>query len=142
MMDFSFFCNVSYVAVFLAAVIYFVIGWLWFSAFFGAAWTEELEKHNTIIKEPTPQELGLKMVVAFLSNVLTSFGIACLVDLVGSATMMSGLILGSIIAICFAGTTVANIDNWQSRSVKLFLLDTCYPMLSIVLITIFLSIWR
>jgi len=142
MMDLSFLSHINYMAVLIASVIYFFIGFVWFSVLFGSMWTEELEKHNTFIKEPTAQEMGVKMFIAFFTNVLTSFGIACLIDLVGSATVLSGLILGSIIAICFAATTVANIDNWQSRSVKLFLLDTCYPMISIVVITIFLSIWR
>lgn len=142
MMDLSFLCNISYVGVLIASVMYFFIGFLWFSVFFGSMWSEELEKHGTIIKEPTASEMANKMFVALLTNVITSFGVACLVDLVGSVTIFSGLVLGSIIAICFAATTVANIDNWQSRSVKLFLLDTLYPMLSIVVITIFLSIWR
>lgn len=141
-MNMDFLLNVNYFAVALSACLFFVWGVAWFSALFGQWWVEELKDHNVIIEEPTSNTLMIKMLLNFLTNIIISYAMACLVSLTGSSTVYTGLILGCLVAGGFAATTLATVFNWENRSLKLFLLDAGYPVIGIIAIAILLSVWR
>lgn len=140
-MDLNILTHINYFSVLISAIIYFLIGSLWFSTLFGHIWSKELEKHNTIIKKPTTSQLLEKMAITFGSNILTSLAMAYLTKATGSNTIVSGLILGVITSIGFAATTMATTFSWESRSLKLFLIDIGYPVLGIISSSIILSLW-
>lgn len=134
--------NINYVAVFVSALLYFVIGSIWFSAIFGNVWKQELKLNNIILQEPTHSALITKMVLAFIANIVTCIAIAFLVNMINSTTLGSGFILGVITSLGFAITTVGSVFIWENRSVKFFLIDIGYPVLGIIAASILLSIWR
>lgn len=141
-MDLSFLYQINYLAVLVSSIIFFMIGSFWFSLLFGSIWAKELESHGIKIKEPSKGELTTKMLVTFLSNLVTSFAIACLVIITSSSTITSGLILGIITSIGLAATSIATIFTWESRSLKLFLIDWGYPAVGILTSSIILSLWQ
>lgn len=140
-MDFSFLAHINYLTVLASSVVFFFLGSLWFSTLFGTMWVQELKRHNVTIKEPSKQELSIKMLITFGMNVLASCAMACLVILTGSSTVETGFTLGLLVAIGFAATTLATTFTWENRSLKLFLLDVGYPVLGIVVSAIILSVW-
>jgi hypothetical protein len=136
------FSAINYAAVVTCAVAFFVLGAAWFSAFFGAVWVQELGKHNIVIKEPTPAQLRTKMGLNFLKNVIVALALAWLVAITGSTTACSGFMLGAIIAFGFSVPAMADIFIWESRSFKLFLIDTGYQVIGVIMAAIILSVWR
>jgi hypothetical protein len=141
-MDFSFLASINYLAVAVSSIVFFLLGSLWFSALFGSIWAQELKRHNVTIQQPTPRNVSIKMILTFAANVLASFAMAKLVILTGSNTLASGLTLGIITTLGFAVTTLASVFIWESRSLKLFLIDIGYPALGIIAAAIILSVWR
>lgn len=141
-LDFSFLAHINYLAVAVSSIIFFLIGSVWFSALFSTMWTQELKRHNVVIKEPTKPALFIKMLLTFGANVMTSIAIQYLVIMTGSTTLLSGLILGIVTTLGFAVTTLASVFIWESRSLKLFLIDIGYPALGIITASILLSLWR
>jgi len=141
-MDFSFFSYVNYGAVLVSAVVFFMLGSVWFSTLFGRMWVAELQRHNVIIKAPTTAALCTKMVLTFAANLLAAWCIALLVNMTGSTTAASGLQLGVIVVLGCAITTLASVFVWESRSLKLFLIDIGYPAVGIIASAIILSVWR
>lgn len=141
-MDFSFLSQINYFAVAASSIVYFLIGSFWFSSLFGLTWAKELEKHNVIIKEPTSSELTIKMVITFISNILAALGLAYLVAVTNSNSLCSGLTLGLITSIAFAAGTLATVFTWESRSLKLFLIDIGYPVVGILTSAVILSLWK
>lgn len=129
-------------AVFIAAIIYFFLGSLWFSILFGRIWTQELEKQNIFIKEPTTANLMLKMGLTFLGNLIAALGMALLVQATNSATLFSGLELGFLVAICFVATAMGISYIWPGRSMRLSLIDIGYPVTGIIISATILSLWR
>ncbi|HEV2601789.1 MAG TPA: DUF1761 domain-containing protein [Candidatus Babeliales bacterium] len=140
-MDFTILSQVNYAAVAVCSLIFFFLGSMWFGAFFGSMWIAELAKHNVIITPPTKAELLTKMGLNFLKNTIIALSMACLVVLVGSKTVMSGLHLGLLVAFGFAASTMADVFIWEGRSVKLFLIDSGYQIVGIILSAVILSIW-
>lgn len=141
-MDFSFLSSINYIPVIAAAVLYFIIGSIWFSGIFGALWQAELKKHNVFIKQPTGSEIAQKMVFTFLSNLVTAFALALLVRFTGVSTWESGLILGAISGLGLAATSISSVFIWESRSLLLFLIDAGYPLVGIIASTVLLALWH
>ena len=141
-MELSFLDHINHPAVIAAAFIFFAIGSLWFSALFGTMWREELKKEHTTIKEPTKQAIMAKMVQTLVANFIASYAMACLVIMTGSVTIESGLFLGTLAAIGFGATAIASVFIWESRSLKLFLIDVGYPVVGIIITAVLLSVWQ
>lgn len=78
----------------------------------------------------------MKMLLTFDANIITSYAMACLVVMTGSTTVLSGLILGIMGALGFAVTTLALVY----RSLRLFLIDSGYPVLGIIITAVLLSV--
>jgi len=138
----DFFASLNYIAVLVTATIYFVLGALWFAPFlFGEIWRKELKKHNVIIEEPKSSDMMLKMGLTFLGNIITVLAIAYFVFIVDATTLIDGFSLGFLIAVGFTMTSVGIVYTWQSRSIKLFLIDVGYPAVGIVATAMLLSVW-
>ena len=141
-MDFSFLSQINYASVAVATLVFFVTGSIWFSALFGRMWVKELADHNVIIQQPSQAKLMTCMGLTLLQNSMVSFAVACLVVLTGCATFASGLLLGTLLAVGFSATAIGGVFIWESRSVKLFLIDAGYQMAGVIFAAIILSIWR
>ncbi len=135
--------QVNYLAVFVSAIVFFVIGSLWYSFLVREAWIAELKKHDITIKQNVSKELlRTKMLLTFGANVLASIAMALLVIMTGSSTISSGICLGILCVLGFAVTSVGAVFIWEDRSLKLFLLDIGYPALGIIFSAIILSLWQ
>ena len=130
--------SINFVAVFVSAIIYFILGSLWFTVLFGRAWAQE----NNFTAEPTILQMIFKMGTTFFGNFVASLSMALLVHTTYSATLLSGLELGLIVATGFAATTIGIAYVWVGRSIKISLIDIGYPSVGIVISAIILSLWR
>jgi len=133
--------STSWLGIVAATVGFFVLGSLWFSALFSSLWKKELAQHNIFIQEPPKNMLFQKMVLTLISNALIVCSIALLVRLINPSDLASGLFLGLLLAIGIAAPTIAMIFLWENRSVSLFLIDAGYPILGIILTTLFFSLF-
>lgn len=140
-MDFTLLSQINYAAVAVCSLVFFFLGSLWFGTFFGSMWVAELGKHNVIITAPTKAELLTKMGLNFLKNTIIALSMACLVVLVGSKTAVAGFFLGLLVAFGFAAPAMADVFIWEGRSLTLFLIDSGYQVVGIVLSAVILSMW-
>jgi len=142
-MDINFVHHINYFAVAGAAFVYFIIGSIWYSPLLMSdMWIEELKHHQVTIKTPTSAALFGKMLITFTAALISAFAMACLVIMTSATTWQSGLLIGILSSMGFAGTTLATAFIWESRSFKLFLIDIGYPILGIISSAMLLSIWR
>jgi hypothetical protein len=137
-----FFAQANLPAILLAAVAYFILGSLWYSLLFGEVWTKALESQGIIVKEPTRRELMVKLLLTFLANLLASSGMAYLIYWTGSYRLITGIALGIASGICFGATGIGVAYVWESRPVKLFLVDTGYHLVGLTVAGMILSVWK
>ena len=138
----SFLSQMNYWAILVAAVAYFIIGSLWFSALFGKAWMAEIGKHGLTIKEPTKSQITTKMVLTFLYNLIAAFALAYLVFATRTFNWLAGIKLGLLCGVCFAAVGMAISFNWESRSAKLVMIDAGYAIAGIAVCGVILGAWR
>ncbi len=138
----SFLSHANYLALFVAALAYFVLGSLWFSALFGKLWSAEVQKHGVVMKEPSKKDIGTKMLSTFIYNAIAAISIGYLVYVTGITNWVAGLKLGLLCGIGFAAIAVGISFTWESRSTKLLLIDAGYAVVGITVCGIILSIWH
>jgi hypothetical protein len=129
-------------AVLVAGAAYWLLGALWFSLIAGNAWSTELTKHGVTIKEPTRKALVTKLIITYLLNTLVAFGVSLILWFIGIDSVDDGIIIGLILGVCFAAAVIGITYTWESRSLKLFLIDAAYPVLGITICAIICSLWQ
>ena len=138
----QFLSSINYWAVLVSGAAYWIIGSLWFSKLFGNIWSNELEKHGVKIKEPTKKELITKLILTLMLNISVSFGTAYFVYATSSETFVNAINLGFLLGLCFSAATIAIAYTWESRSLKLTLIDCGYSLVGITTCSVILTIWK
>lgn len=134
--------QINYLAVLIAAIVYWLIGMLWFSVFIGKSWAEEVKNHGIVISKPTSSQMAKKSIWTFVLNLIVSFGIAVLVVSLGIFTFVPALVLGLLLAICFAAAVMIISYLWEGRSFKLSFYDIFYPFIGIIISSIIIGLWN
>ena len=114
-------------AVLIAGIAYFVLGIIWYSEMlFGKPWMK-----LTGVKEmkPTP----INMVVGLVISIIPAYVLAGLIDMMGTVTLMSGLLAGLMAWIGFVGTLSLAPALWEKKSLNLYLLNNAYNLISFLL---------
>ncbi|HKP31553.1 MAG TPA: DUF1761 domain-containing protein [Chitinophagaceae bacterium] len=138
----NFLDQVNLWAVLVAALAYFLLGSLWFSVLFGSVWSKEVDRMGILIKDPPKGTIAAKMIQTFVGNLLAAFSMAYIVFISGSYTWMAGLKLGLLCGIGFAAVAMIIAYTWESRSMRLQMIDTGYAVIGIALCGIILAAWR
>ncbi|MFC3077556.1 DUF1761 domain-containing protein [Phenylobacterium terrae] len=121
------FKGVNWIAVAVAFVVVYGVGFLWYGVLFTRAWTAALGR------EPDMSNPGLSMTLGALNTLLTVIGIAWLLARLGARTAMSGL-AASLAAFVFFVLTASAMDYiYQGDSEQLFAIDIGYQLATFVL---------
>jgi len=137
-----FLSSTNFLAVGVAGLVYWLLGALWFSVLFGKTWGAELEKHGVKVQESTKGQMAAKFFQTLVLNIVVAYGAAFLVYACTITTWMTGLKVGVFAGVCFSAATLGIGYTWEGRSVKLFLIDSGYPVLGITVSTVILALWR
>jgi len=138
----NFLDQVNLWAVLVSAVVYFILGSLWFSVLFGGVWSREVDKLGILIKDPAKGTIAAKMIQTFVGNLLAAFSMGYIVFVAGSYNWLAGAKLGLLCGIGFAAVAMIIAYTWESRSMRLQMIDTGYAILGITACGIIESAWR
>ena len=129
-------------AILVAALVYFILGSLWFSVLFGGFWSREVERLGILIKDPAKGTIAAKMLQTFVGNLLAAFSMGYIVFISHSFNWLAGLKLGLLCGIGFAAVGMIIAYTWESRSMRLQMIDTGYAIIGITLCGIIIAAWR
>lgn len=133
--------SVNYLAVIVCAVIYFMLGGLWYSKLlFANPWMKAMGK--------TPEELKAQgnpiagYILSFIGSLLTAFMLSVAIDYVGAASLIDGAKIGFYIWLGFAVTTLTPAYYFECRPKALFLIYSGYTLVAFVIMGGILGAWR
>ena len=139
----NFFAAVNILAVIVAGIVYWLLGAVWFSLLFGKTWANELERHGVKLKEGAKTgNMAFQFIGTFVMEVIVALGCAFLTWYFDTTNIMQAVKLGLGVGICFAAIPMMIAYSWESRPIKLVLIDVGYPVLGIIVSTIILTLWR
>src|SRR3989338_8118559 len=116
--------EVNYLAVLVAAVASFLLGWLWYGPFFG--------KPSMKLSPVTAMILG------FLTYLIIAYVLAGFISILNAATIVEGMKIAFWIWLGFIATTTLGSFLWEGKSIKLYLLNNAYNLLNILVIAVIL----
>ena len=123
-------------AIFVAAVLAFALGALWYGPLFGKAWRR---LHG---QEGKPQaELAKAYVVSFLSFLLMAASLAVLADYIVLATVAQALKLAVLVFGGFVGPVGLIANRYDHRPIAAWLIDAGYQLLYLVVMSLVVVLW-
>ena len=134
------FAQINYLAVLVAAILYFIVGAAWYAPqLFGKAWMQERGiKPEDIQGGAGPMMLG----TTFVAILIGTLAMGYVVQASGSSGVLAGLATGLLAGIGFAATALGITILFETRSLKLFLINAGYHLTGFTLAGIILSLWK
>ena len=133
-----YFLHVNLLAVLTAAVLQFVLGWLWYGVLFAKPW-----KALVGVKEGEKSEnAGGGMALIFVANLILSFAIAQIMILTPSANFSKGTFEGVVCGLGFVIPPLIAQHIAEKKPFKLFGINALYWLIAMMLSGGLLACWR
>jgi surface polysaccharide O-acyltransferase-like enzyme len=120
----------NYVAVAVCAVVYWLLGGLWFGVLFSKPWMalEHVTEEQARSMNPV-----LPYVVSFLLNLVIAYALAQLCLWRNATTAARGASLGILVWIGFVGPITYTTYMYEMRPWQLFAINQFYPLVGLAL---------
>lgn len=137
--------QINYVAILVAVVANFVLGFIWYTPLFGRAWAKEMGFDTSV--KPTGGQLAKGMIIMVIGNFLLAFVFAhniaawSFVPGMDQESDVSNILSASIFTwLGFYVPVDLNGIAWESKSWKLFLINTGYHLVMLVVAAAILTL--
>lgn len=138
--------QINYVAILVATVANFILGFLWYTPLFGKAWARE-QGFDTSVK-PTSGELSKGLIITLIGTFFLAYvfahNIAAWTFVPGTedATAVAAILSASIFTwLGFFLPVDLSTVAWERKSWKLFAINTTYHLATLFLAATILVLW-
>ncbi len=132
----SAFSNISWLSVIVAAVSSFLVGGIWYGPMFGVAWMKEFGfTEEDLKKRSVPKTFGLSLLLALIAAVNLEMFIGVEADLA------FGAIAGFLAGLGWVATMIGILYLFEMRSMKAFIINAGYCVVSLTLMGLILGAW-
>lgn len=132
--------TINYLAVFVSAIIFMVIGFLWYSPIlFAKSWMKLVKKTEKDIKDGAKPYLYF---AAFIMALLANYVLASVIGYYQATTALSGVMVGFWMWLGFTGATSATSYIFEGRPRDLFVINYGYFLVSMIITGAILAVWR
>jgi len=128
----------NYVAVFVAALAYWLLGAVWFAVLFSKPWMA--------LEHVTPEQASgmnpiAPYIISFILNLIIAFVLGQLCAWRNAGTAARGAALGILIWIGFVGPITYSTYMYEMRPNQLFAINEFYPLVGLCLMGAILGAW-
>ncbi len=130
-------------AVAVAALSQFVLGFLWYGPLFGKKWIELKGFSKKDMEDAKKKGMAKTIIVSLALSIVTAYVLAHVVKYAGSQTALDGAQGGFWVWLGFVATITANDYLWnpKPKSLKLYVLDNSYLLISLAIMGAILAVW-
>ena len=128
----------NYVAVFVAALAYWVLGAVWYGLLFGKAW---MALENITPAQASGAGTAAPYVITFVLNLVIAFVLAQICAWRNASTAARGAALGILIWIGFLGPVTYTTYMYEMRSKQLYAINEFYSLVGLCLMGAILGAW-
>jgi hypothetical protein len=138
------FPHVNYLAVLICGAIIFVLGGLWYSPLlFAKKWIALMGLSDEDIKKAaSSSNMPMMYLMAFVCGLLVSGAMAVIIGKSGDVSIISGVLLGAICWLGFAGATSFATALFSMQKKGLWLINSAYNLVSFVIAGAILAAWK
>lgn len=131
----------SWLAIFCAALTYWVLGFVWYSLLFGKTWGEALRRYRAHWPEPAKGEMAGNLIGTFVANFIMAAAISYILHRAGPPDLNHALRLGIAAGVGLAGAALTIAHIWESKPTKLWMIDVSYHLVGCILATLIVYRW-
>lgn len=132
------------VAILVAALAAFFVGFLWHGPVFGKVWIK-LMKITPAEMKKGQKEMGKKMplymAIAYVQQLVVAIVVTFFCLLLGANTVLGILVLVFLFWLGFIATTLLNGVLWEKRSIPLYLFNIVYQLVNLMVIGLIVGLW-
>ncbi|HYC85952.1 MAG TPA: DUF1761 domain-containing protein [Chryseosolibacter sp.] len=139
--------QINYLAILLAVIANFILGFLWYTPLFGKAWAREMGFDTSV--KPTSGQLAKGMIIMVIGNFLMAYVFAhnmAAWSFVPDMDKMpvSAVILSSAIFTWLGFYVPVDLGAiaWENKSWKLFFINTGYHLSMLLVAATILALWK
>lgn len=141
--------DINYLAVFVSAIVFFVIGALWYNdSLFGKAWRGVMGKTDAEFeKEKQETNMAKSFGLMFVGSFVMAFVTAHLVDLMivaypNADSIKVGLMTGFWVWFGYIATYVLTAISFENRPWKYYFINTGYWLVGTLVMGVILVFWQ
>jgi hypothetical protein len=128
----------NYAAIVVSAVVYWMLGGLWYAVLFGQRWM--------LLEGITAEKAGsmnpaLPYIITFVLNLLIAFVLAQLCLWRNANTAARGAAVGVLLWIGIVAPITFTTYMYEMRSMELFAINEFYPLVGLCLMGVILGAW-
>ncbi len=133
--------DVNLVAVLVAAVVSYVIGWIWFSVLFGKAWTRLSGFTGKKMEAMKKKGMAKSYLLMFVGTLVMSYVLAQFVDYAGAVTFGDGMTAGFWLWLGFIAPVQLGMVLWGEKPWTLYFIDTFHNLVALLVMGGILAVW-
>ena len=139
-MNTEFLNQIQWLHVLVAAIAYFMLGAIWYSALFKNQWI----KHSGVDTNAEGAKTGMAgiMVTSFVLMFICSLGIDILVTKLQIWSLIPAIKLGLLTGICFCMSAISISYIYEKKPLGLHLINGGYNLLGCIIAAIILAVWH
>ena len=133
--------RINYLAVIVAAIVYWLLGAMWYSPLlFANRWVELMGETMEEAKQGSHSPMSF--IVALLCNLVIAFVLALVCNASGATTMGKGASTGILMWLGFVGTVTLTTYQFDGRPVSLWAINYGYALVGMIIMGAILGAWR
>ena len=138
---------INYLAVFVAAIVIFLLGGLWYSpVLFAKRWIAlQGRSEEQMRAQASASNMPIMYLIAFICAFIQAWVLAMVIGHMSEVATMGiahAAIFSALLWLGFAGTTSYATALFSDKPRQLWLIDSTYNLVSFILAGIILAMWR
>lgn len=131
----------NYLAIVVAAVAAFAIGFLWHGPLFGKTWIRLSGMTEQQLKEAQQQGMAQMMVLSFVQQLLTAYVLAQF-SYAWGASDIGGALLVAFWAWLLVSVIMLNGVLWERKPTALYAFNIAYQLVLFAVVSTIVTLWR
>jgi len=129
---------VNWVAIVIAAIAQFIIGWIWYGPLFGKTWMSMMGMSQQSMSR---EGMRKTMTLTFIGSLVTAAVLSMLVGWMGAKTLSAGIAAGFWAWLGFVATVTLGGVLFAKMSWNLYILNNAYQLVSLAVMGAILAKW-
>ncbi len=134
--------GINWLAVIVSAVIYFILGALWYSPVLFAKPFIRYRFGGTEMPQTEGGGQPLEYLFTFVAEMVSAFVLALFVRAAGAATLLDGIVVGLAAAVGFAVTSTFVNNMFSGAHKMLWVINSGYVLVAFAIMGALLALWR
>lgn len=141
-MDFS---SLNFLAILVAAVAAFIVGFLWHGPLFGKQWMKMMNISQAEMEAAKAKGMSAmmpQMIAALVQQIVVATVVSYLAMELGIADAAGAVMLAVLVWVGFIASVLLNTVLWENRKINLYLFNITYHLVTLIVIALVVVLWR